>query len=39
VITGEVEVLSLRDDKPLVELRTTVTNQDGTLCLDSTALV
>ncbi|HEX9067719.1 MAG TPA: MaoC family dehydratase [Ktedonobacterales bacterium] len=39
VITGEVEVLSLREDKPLIELRTAVTNQDGVLCLDGTALV
>src|SRR3954468_14408683 len=27
-ITGEVEVLSVRDDKPLIRLRTTVTNQN-----------
>lgn len=38
-ITGEVEVLSVRADKPIVELRTTVTNQDGAVCLDGTALV
>jgi acyl dehydratase len=38
-ITGEVEVLSVREDKPIVALRTTVTNQDGVVCLDGTALV
>jgi acyl dehydratase len=38
-ITGEVEVLSVREDKPLVKLRTVVTNQDGIICLDGTALV
>ena len=38
-ITGEVEVLAVREDKPLVTLRTTVTNQDGVVCLDGTALV
>jgi acyl dehydratase len=39
VITAEVEVLELRDDKPMSRLRTTVTNQDGTVVLDGTALV
>lgn len=38
-ITGEVEVLSVREDKPIVRLRTTVTNQDGVACLDGEALV
>ena len=38
-ITGEVEVLSVREDKPIVELRTMITNQDGIVCLDGTALV
>ena len=38
-ITSEVEVLSVREDKPLIELRTTVTNQDGMVCLEGTALV
>jgi acyl dehydratase len=28
-ITGEVEVLFLRKEKPIVELCTTITNQDG----------
>ncbi len=38
-ITAEVEVLELREDKPLTTLRTTITNQDGTVVLDGTALV
>ena len=38
-ITAEVEVLELRDDKPLTTLRTTITNQDGIVVLDGTALV
>jgi acyl dehydratase len=38
-ITAEVEVLEARDDKPISTLRTTITNQDGTVVLDGTALV
>ena len=38
-LTAEVEVLELRKDKPLTTLRTTVTNHDGTVVLDGTALV
>ena len=38
-VTGEIEVLSVREDKPVVELRTMITNQDGIVCLDGTALV
>jgi len=38
-ITAEVEVLERRDDKPIVKLRTTITNQHGTVLLDGTALV
>ncbi len=38
-ITAEVEVLEARDDKPLTKLRTTITNQDGTIVLDGSALV
>jgi acyl dehydratase len=38
-ITAEVEVLEARADKPLTKLRTTVTNQDGTVVLDGSALV
>ena len=38
-ITAEVEVLEHRDDKPITKLRTTITNQDGTVVLDGTAVV
>ena len=38
-ITAEAEVLEVRADKPIVKLRTTITNQDGTVLLDGTALV
>ncbi len=38
-ITAEVEVLEAREDKPLTTLRTTITNQEGTVVLDGTALV
>jgi acyl dehydratase len=38
-ITAEVEVLEAREDKPLTRLRTTISNQDGTVVLDGTALV
>jgi acyl dehydratase len=38
-ITAEVEVLELREDKPLTKLRTTIVNQDGTTVLEGTALV
>ena len=38
-ITAEVEVLELRHDKPLTTLRTTITNQDGVVVLDGSALV
>jgi acyl dehydratase len=38
-ITAEVEVLEARDDKPLTRLRTTISNQEGTVVLDGTALV
>jgi acyl dehydratase len=37
-ITGAVEVLEAREDKPTTKLRTTVTRQDGTLVLDGTAV-
>ena len=39
VITAEVEVLEVRPDKPITKLRTTITNQDGTVVLDGDALV
>jgi acyl dehydratase len=38
-ITAEVEVLEVREDKPLSRLRTTIVNQDGAVVLDGTALV
>jgi acyl dehydratase len=38
-ITAEVEVLEARSDKPLTKLRTTISNQEGTIVLDGTALV
>jgi acyl dehydratase len=38
-ITAEVEVLEVREDKPLTTLRTTIVDQDGTVVLDGTALV
>jgi acyl dehydratase len=38
-ITAEVEVLEVRTDKPITRLRTTITNQTGTVVLDGSALV
>jgi acyl dehydratase len=38
-ITAEVEVLEARQDKPITTLRMTITNQEGTVVLDGTALV
>jgi acyl dehydratase len=38
-ITAEVEVLEARGDKPITKLRTTISNQEGTIVLDGTALV
>jgi acyl dehydratase len=37
-ITGEVEVVEVRADKPITKLRTTVTRGDGTVVLDGTAV-
>ena len=37
-ITGAVEVLEVRQDKPITRLRTTVSRQDGTVVLDGTAV-
>jgi len=39
VITAEVVVTSIRDDKPVTTLSTTITNQDGVVVLDGTAVV
>jgi acyl dehydratase len=33
-LTAEVEVLSLKPDKPVCQLRATITNQDGTVILE-----
>jgi acyl dehydratase len=37
-ITGRVEVISSRTDKPITELKTTVTRDDGTVVLNGTAV-
>jgi acyl dehydratase len=37
-ITGRVEVIEVRLDKPITRLATTVTNQDGTAVLEGEAL-
>ena len=37
-ITGSVEVLEVRQDKPITKLRTAVSRQDGTVVLDGTAV-
>jgi len=39
VITAEVVVTSIRTDKPVTTLSTTITNQDGVVVLDGTAVV
>jgi len=39
VITARVEVTSVRQDKPVTGLATTITNQDGVVVLDGTAAV
>ena len=33
-LTAEVEVLALKPDKPVCQLRATITNQDGTVVLE-----
>lgn len=38
-ITGEVEVTSVRDDKPICELATKIYNEEGQICLEGTATV
>lgn len=38
VITGRVEVIEVRDDKPIATLQTQVLRDDGTVVLDGTAL-
>jgi acyl dehydratase len=39
VITAEARVLETRHDKPVTTLATTITNQDGVIVLDGTAVV
>jgi len=36
---AEVVVLEIREDKPITRLGTTITNQDGIIVLDGSALV
>jgi len=38
-ITAEVEVVAVREDKPMTTLRTTIVNQEGVVVLEGTALV
>jgi acyl dehydratase len=38
-ITAEVEVLEERQDKPITRVRTTITNEEGVVVLDGSALV
>ena len=37
-ITGAVEVLEVREDKPILKIKTTVTRQDGVVVVDGTAV-
>ncbi len=37
-ITGAIEVLEVREDKPILKIRTTVTRQDGVVVVDGTAV-
>lgn len=37
-ITGRVEITGVRTDKPITELKTTVTRQDGVIVLDGNAV-
>jgi acyl dehydratase len=38
-LTAEAEVLATREDKPVTTLRTTITNEQGVVVLDGTAVV
>jgi acyl dehydratase len=38
-ITAEVQVVKMREDKPITTLATTIRNQHGTVVLDGTAVV
>jgi acyl dehydratase len=35
-ITGRIEVIEVRDDKPMCKVKTTVTRPDGKVCLEGT---
>lgn len=37
-ITGRVEVVEVRDDKPMCKVKTTVTRSDGKVCLEGSVL-
>lgn len=37
-ITGRVEIVEVREDKPICTIATTVTNQDGDVCVTGTAV-
>jgi acyl dehydratase len=37
-ITGRVEVMEVRSDKPITKIRTTVTRQDGVVCVSGDAV-
>jgi acyl dehydratase len=39
VITARAEVTGIRDDKPITTLATSISNQDGVVVLDGTAVV
>ena len=36
-LTARVEIESVRDDKPICKLKTTITDSAGDLCVDGTA--
>ena len=38
-VTASAEVLQKREDKPLVTLKVLCTKQDGTICIEGTALI
>lgn len=38
-VTATVTISALREDKPIATLQTTVTNQDGDVCVDGEAVV
>jgi acyl dehydratase len=37
-ITGKVEILEVRDDKPICKIKTSVRNHDNEICLEGTAV-